>query len=538
MKTPTLFRSCFALLLLFVVPFGVLADDVAEAGSEPVIEADHDLMSPREVFRTFLTAMTAYGDGQEFALKRATKCLNLSGLPPHVREARGAELAFQLLGIINRIRVVNFSKIPGESATRPYVFYESEEGSVIVKKYGPNWMFAGETVQAVSGLYRALEEKPLVRGITSDIAPLTLAGKIRAQLPKSLQGDFFLLEIWQWLGIVLALFAVWLVKWFSTFISRIFLTRLAQKVSFLPSAKNLEDIAQPLSYFLVAIVAQFGVDLLDLPLRLYSWTSLFLGFVRLVAILFVVYRCIDLVAEFLLIRARNTRTRADDLLIPLFQKIGRVAVFIVGAILLAGLFDFNVAGLVAGLGLGGLAFALAAKDTVENLFGSVTVLLDQPFSVGDYVSVGGMEGTVEHIGLRSTRIRTPLNSLITMPNSTLIATSVENLGARKYRRTRMMLGLTYGTPVEKIEEFMQEVRNLIEADPNTRKDYYHVEFNEFGDSSLNVLLNVYFSVMDYSEELACRRELLLNILRVAEKVGVEFAFPSRTIYMAESEEAA
>jgi len=163
------------------------------------------------------------------------------------------------------------------------------------------------------------------------------------------------------------------------------------------------------------------------------------------------------------------------------------------------------------------------------------VLLDKPFHVGDWVKIGDLEGTVEEVGFRSTRIRTFYNSLITMPNATLIATAVDNLGARTYRRWSTMLSLTYDTPPEKIEAFCEGIRELVRRHPDMRKDYFHVYANEYGAASLNVLLYVFFQTPGWPEELKARHQLFLQILRLAREVGVEFAFPTQTLHVHRSE---
>jgi MscS family membrane protein len=193
--------------------------------------------------------------------------------------------------------------------------------------------------------------------------------------------------------------------------------------------------------------------------------------------------------------------------------------------------DFNLTGALATLGIGGLAFALAAKDTISNLFGSLTVIADRPFQIGDWIVVDGQEGMVESLGFRSTRIRTFYNSLITVPNSTLINAAVDNYGARQYRRYRTVLSVTYGTPPERMEAFCEAIRQVIRDSPYTRKDSFHIYFNDYGASSLDILVYMFFQVPDWGTELRERHRFNLDILRAAKRLGVDFAFPTQTLYM-------
>ncbi|RME59139.1 MAG: mechanosensitive ion channel family protein [Candidatus Dadabacteria bacterium] len=503
-----------------------------EAQKETVEEPDPDLQSPRAVFKTFLTAMKKYKSGDKEAIKDALKCLDFSALPPFVKKEKGEELAIKLLASINRIRYVVYSRIPAHKDGDPYVFYKSKEGRIVIEKVGANWKFSKETVEAVPAIYLSLADKPPVKGAVTEIQYKSLAFKIRSFLPPVFSKKFIYLELWQWAAGVVLLILTYLSYLILFQILKFFLRRGEKRFSFLRNTALLERLARPLALFILANVLIGVCDLLDMPLLLYKWVLLFLSLLKIFSFLVVLYRGVDILAEFLLAGARRTVTNIDDILIPLLQKIGRVLVVIYGIIALASLFEVNITSLIAGLGLGGLAFALAAKDTVENLFGSITVLLDQPFKVGDYIRLEGIEGTVEAIGLRSTRIRTPYNSLVSLPNSKLISTSVDNLGARQYRRTRTMLSLTYDTPPEKIEAFCEGVRELIKAHPKTRKDYFHVHLNEFSASSLDVILNVYFYAKDFTTELALKEELFLAIIKLANKLGVEFAFPTQTVHLA------
>jgi MscS family membrane protein len=257
--------------------------------------------------------------------------------------------------------------------------------------------------------------------------------------------------------------------------------------------------------------------------------------VAIVVVVVVAYRLVDVLSNVLSRRAERSDTRFDDLLVPLVRKSLKVFVVAIGLVLVAETIGQDITALLAGLGLGGLALALAAQDTVRNLFGSLTILLDRPFQVGDWVVVGEVEGTVEEVCFRSTRIRTFYNSLITLPNANLISASVDNLGDRRYRRWKTILALTYDTPPEKIDAFCEGVRELIRSHPYSRKDYFHVYFNDFGGASLDILLYTFFETPDWATELRERHRLGVDILRLAGELGVEFAFSTQTVYLRNEE---
>jgi MscS family membrane protein len=172
---------------------------------------------------------------------------------------------------------------------------------------------------------------------------------------------------------------------------------------------------------------------------------------------------------------------------------------------------------------------------VSNLFGSLTLLFDRPFQIGDWIQIGSVDGSVESVGMRSTRVRTFYNSLITIPNSELTTATIDNYGARQYRRFKTDIGVQYDTTPEQIEAFCEGIRELIRRHPYTRKDYYHVYLNTFGASSLNILLYCFLDTPEWSTELRERERLMLDIMKLARELGVQFAFPTQTLHMFKEE---
>ena len=162
------------------------------------------------------------------------------------------------------------------------------------------------------------------------------------------------------------------------------------------------------------------------------------------------------------------------------------------------------------------------------------MLLDRPFQVGDWVVIEDVEGTVTAVGMRSTRVRTFYDSLVTVPNSILVNNKVNNYGMRAYRRWTTKIGLLYETRPEQVEAFCEGVRELVREHPYMRKDYYQVFLNEFGASAIEVLVYVFWSAPDWQTELRERHRFMLDVMRVAEAVGVSFAYPTRTVYLARS----
>ncbi|MES9850188.1 MAG: mechanosensitive ion channel family protein, partial [Candidatus Thiodiazotropha sp.] len=299
-----------------------------------------------------------------------------------------------------------------------------------------------------------------------------------------------------------------------------------------------EDILRPLGLMAMAIVWWGSINLMGLPESVMLVLLLAVKFLASISGVWAAYRLVDLVSAYLHKQAELSANKLDDALVPLIPRTLKVFITVIGFVFIADNLNIDISSLLAGLGLGGLAFALAAKDMVQNLFGSVTVLMDRTFSVGDWIVVDDVEGTVERIGFRSTRVRTFYNSVVTVPNSKFKTATVDNMGERRYRRLSCKLSLTYDTPPDRIEAFCEGVRELVRQHPYMRKDYYHAYLNEFAASSLDVLLYVFWETPEWNTELRERHRFMLDILRLAQRLGVEFAFPTQTLYMKKEDETA
>lgn len=218
-------------------------------------------------------------------------------------------------------------------------------------------------------------------------------------------------------------------------------------------------------------------------------------------------------------------SKARSLFVPFGRKFVNAAVALLAGVALLSSFGINVTALAAGLGLGGLVIALAAKDSVENLFGSTVLLVDIPFAVGDWVKIGDVEGVVEDINLRSTRIRTFQDSLITLPNSNLIKASVENFGARRYRRVRATFTFPAFAPAEGLDEFVREGRAWLAERKEIAARLVTLHVSDVAPVGITVLLNAFLDVPDLDREQTAREEILVHLLGIAQSKGLAIVFP-------------
>ncbi|NOY21882.1 MAG: mechanosensitive ion channel family protein [Acidobacteria bacterium] len=229
--------------------------------------------------------------------------------------------------------------------------------------------------------------------------------------------------------------------------------------------------------------------------------------------------------------SEKRQSPVDNQLAIIIRKSLKVLVAVLAVLFLIQNLGYSVSGLVASLGLGGLTVALAAKDTVSNFFGSIIIIVDSPFKVGDWIKTGNVEGVVEEIGFRSTKIRTFEKSLISVPNFIVANQSVENFSLRDKRRIRFSLGIEYRTPVEKIEQALNNIRNLIAENKDIHNDFYLVNLNRLADSSLEIFVYCFTTTSVWKDYLNVQEGLYLDILKMLEREGVGVAFPSQSLYI-------
>lgn len=529
-----------ALSLLITIPV-VNAGDATQAEKSPVevklvSEVADSLSNPRQTMNTFITAMQAVSEGKKQQIDNAISTLALDDVSELIRESKGKEIAYTLYSVIERSKKVVFSSINTNPENDRYVFGNYSQGKVeIVKQLDGRWLFSKETIHDLPAILEGLLTEPAKHGATDPQQSLPFYIKIRSQLPDVLKGGF-LLEYWQWLGVLLFIFIGSIA---DKFLAWVLAKNVQRWKKHHPGFEGLENtVLRPLGLMAMALIWWFGLGLLGLPDT--ALVILLVAVKLLVSLsgIWSAFRLVDVLHALLMKKARRTHNKFDDLLIPMVSKTLKLFVIVIGIVFVADNLNVDVTSLLAGLGLGGLAFALAAKDLLGNFFGSLTVLLDRPFHIGDWVIIGDVEGSVEQVGFRSTRIRTFYNSLITLPNAVLTTTKIDNMGARRYRRMRTMLGLTYDTAPEKIDAFCEGIRSLIQLHPYMRKDYYQVYFNQYNSASLDILVYVFWQTPDWNTELRERHRFLLDILRLAKQLDVEFAYPTQTLYLKQDNESA
>jgi MscS family membrane protein len=240
-------------------------------------------------------------------------------------------------------------------------------------------------------------------------------------------------------------------------------------------------------------------------------------------------RLVDLFVAYLEPRVALTKSRLDDHILLLLRKSLKIFIIVSVTLITMEVMEIKVTSLIAGLGVGGIAIAFAARDTISNFFGSIAIFADRPFVVGDRVIVEGYEGFIESIGFRTTKIRTLEGTLVTIPNSKMVNTAINNVARRPAVRNMFTIGVTYDTGLEKMRKALEILRDTLKNHKST-KDYW-VYFKEYGSHSLDILVVHWCKYLDYEEFLRATEEINLEIMRRFEASKIEFAFPTQTLYL-------
>ncbi len=422
---------------------------------------------------------------------------------------------------------VNMNTLPIDNnyidslSKKPIYFISQKEKGIYLEKKDSLWVYSSYTINTIDKMY-------------NDIYPFWSSYLDKLIPNKTSSKSFLGINLGQYISlgllIVLSFMLFLLIKKISLFIIK----RLSKSIfkSKLPNVDLLIKIAKALALVLTFSFIGKAIPSIQLPLKL---SIILIHANRLLSIFLTAFLLKNLFNFFLFYLEKlvaKTDTKLDNQLLPILSKIGKLIIYFTATIYILKELNINVTAILAGLSVGGLAVALASKDTVQNVIGSLNIFLDRPFEIGDYIVISGAEGSVEEVGLRATRIRTPNQSIAYIPNGNLSNMTIDNFGLRIYRRWKTSFGLDYNTKPEKIELFVQKTIEIINSNKNTFNKETMVYFNNLGASTLDIYVSVFFDVKSLREDMNSKQEILLEIVKMAKDNGIEFAFPTQTLYIA------
>lgn len=351
--------------------------------------------------------------------------------------------------------------------------------------------------------------------------------------PEFLQGTFLGIQYWQYLGAFLCILLGLVGKKVCEFIFEHYIIPTAKKTRVKFDHLLSEAVYKPAALGLALLGLWGAIVFFHLPVEPTNLRKLATSVLKILLamdFMWFVFRLVDVLAVYLIGAAEKTESKLDDQLVPIIKKSLKAFVAVLVFVLVVQNLGYSVGSLLAGLGIGGLAMALAAKDTVANLFGGIVIFTDRPFRVGDWVRIGDVEGTIEQIGFRSTRIRTFPKTLITLPNSLVANSVIDNKQQMPMRRIRSVVGVTYETTAEQMEALLEDFKKILAAEGLIDDETSLVRFVEFGSSSLDIRLQYFTQPISFAEHSVVVERVNLAVMRAVEARGLSIAFPTRTVY--------
>ncbi len=485
-----------------------------------------DRSNPRAAVVGFLTACR---DG---AFDKAAHFLDLGAYSPAQQPDLGPQLARRLKIVLDRTFWVNPEAISNDPAGVPEAGLEPEQErlttldlkgqkvDILLTRVhivgGAVWVFDRSTVAAIGPLYGEYG-----------------FGWLGDHLP----AFFFSLELgevqlWQWIGMALLLAVGWMV---ATLVARPVLGALRHATKRTAVSWDdglIEALDGPLRLGLLALLLTIGIPWLRLSAPAQHTTGVLLKLLVVLFLAWIASRWVSTGARVLQQSAVTEANQVARSFIPVFSRIAIVLVWVLAVVVALDQVGVRVVGLVAGLGIGGLAIAFAAQKTIENLFGSIAIAADRPFQVGDFVKIGDIVGTIEDVGLRSTRIRTLARTMVTIPNGSLISDRVENFAARDRFLFNPTIGVLYSSTKAQLEFVLDETKRMLYGRDDVFKEVVRVRIDGFGASSIDIGIFTWILATDFNEFKARVESINFAIYEIVERSGTGFAFPSRTIYTA------
>ncbi|MBO8085585.1 MAG: mechanosensitive ion channel family protein [Marichromatium sp.] len=538
-----------ALLGLVWLPVApVLANPPAAIASAANPLRPPDTSSPRATLQSLLTNLERVHaialdparprNDTLMPLQRAARTLNLSEIPERLAANIGIERALLLKEIIDRVGLPALAEVPDARSVERHDLtrWRIPNTEIIIARVesGPRageFLFTPGTLDRLEDDYDRVAALPYLPEATPGLYDAYISTPGRGlsldwgrTLPDWLTRQWLGQTLWQWLatGVALGLGALLASA----------LLRAGRRAD-----QRRTDTSRRggtiLALGAVALLLQGLEYLIDVQINLTGAVVITVkqGFVLVLytVLAWLVALLLNQSAE-AIIRSRRLRPRGiDSQLLRLgfrLLSIIAIAALVIDGAQRIGLPAYSV---ITGLGVGGLAVALAARETLANLFGSLAIMFDRPFRIGDWIKMGNYEGTVEDIGFRSTRIRTFYDSVLAVPNAYTMNATIDNMGKRDHRRVYTTIDLRYDTPPERVEAFLEGIKGVIRANPATRKDGFHVVVSDLGAHGITVMLYFFLTVPDWATELVERQRVLLEVVRLAEQLGVAFAFPTQTL---------
>ncbi|MDQ0298944.1 MscS family membrane protein [Salibacterium salarium] len=343
---------------------------------------------------------------------------------------------------------------------------------------------------------------------------------------------------WTEIGIAFAIFLVIFVfrKIFTRYIFKIIM-KIAKKSPTSIFTNMLVAFEKPVRFFIGILGFYLAILYLPIPNELMTVINTIYRSIVIIIIGWGLFNFSSTTSSLFHRISHKMEDGADSMIIPFMSKLTRFVIVLLTITVVAYEWGYDINGLIAGLGIGGLAVALAAQETLSNFFGGVIIVAERPFKKGDWIETPTVEGLVEDITFRSTEVRTFADSLVTVPNKTLANEAITNWSEMHVRRISFTVGIEYATPPDKIEKVVQRIEEMLQNHEEVDKELILVKFSQLSDSSYDIFLYFFTKTTAWVEWYDVKQQMNLNVIRILEEEGVNVAFPSRSLYFEKNPEA-
>jgi MscS family membrane protein len=504
--------------------------DKLPAKTHPEQERGMLLDSARDTLMTFQSA------ARRRRFTQAACCLNLNDIPASARDELGPVLAFKLQYVLERIGRIYIQEVPDKAEGPRYVLYRGELGRIALdrREDEPNkgqWQFTPETVRNVESMFLAVLGQTPASGPDDGVEMFavprfweTPGVWLRLRLPDWPQTPVGPLDLYQWFGVVAAIVASWLgarimmiavtrlAAWmlhrFGSALSNSFVARALRPLTALTAAWTFFLLLEGLDLNLAVGGTVFAAEKF-LITALFGWLGL-----RLMDLLMAVYTNTELL---------RPHRSLSDMIVPVSMRLGKAVVLLVVAMyMIYQIGEFDLLGrFLTGLGVAGLAASLSAQDALKNYFGTLLLIGERVFKIGDCINVGGKEGVVEQVGFRSTRLRTADGSLLTIPNAVIAASPIDNMGVRVHRHFSIAVAMSSDTPFSRLLELRDRLQSWLNDQRLVVRDKVETRIQQIADRGVGLNLSLLLDSGDPADEASFREAVSGEILSLAETLGVE-----------------
>lgn len=515
---------------------------LAARGHDSMAELDRARAnSPRAALREFIQGTNSWDEGGQ---SRAMAVMDLSDIPERLHELEGPIFADFVKRILDRVAYVIWQEIPDDpNRSVPYVYFQHPTGNIALARVPEpvadgaaptdRWKITAQTLARSPALLEVMQDLPVIAGLEETPEPLSPFFQLRETMRMAnpvLIADWGYLELWQWLGFAVTLLA-------ASFALRVIAVAMRAAARLSAGLAGLFTLGYPTGALVAALMLNAAVTRLGVTQAGLPFVGSVAGVLLVIAVAFFAYRLATLIGGFFYENATKTTSYVDEIATSLGTGLAKLLIVVGAVIAIADVVGLPYEGVLTGLGVGGVAIAFAARDTVSNMMGGGLLMADRPFQRGDLIEIDGKLATVESVGLRSTRLRGLDDTLLHVPNVQLSDRIIANWGRRRRRKVSMLVGTTYDTSRDKLQAFVSGLHDVLLAQPKVDPDDVYVGLKGFGASSIDIEILCHLRVTDYAQQVDAQHRIVIDIIALAEKLDVEFAFPTRTVHLAGTSES-